>query len=55
MYEILLGIPAEPRILMESTEPLTMDAVPAYDGAVSGDCIVQVIEVCVHYMVLRQD
>eukprot|EP00904_Undaria_pinnatifida_P008260 jgi/Undpi1/4564/HiC_scaffold_18.g07918.m1 len=33
---------AEPRILMESTEPLTLDNVVEYEGAVSGDCIVEV-------------
>eukprot|EP00904_Undaria_pinnatifida_P008254 jgi/Undpi1/4559/HiC_scaffold_18.g07913.m1 len=34
----------EPRILMESTEPLTLDNIFEYEDAVSGDCIVQVPE-----------
>ena len=35
----------EPRILMESTEPLVLDGIPEYEDAESGDCIVQVPEV----------
>lgn len=38
-------MPTEPGILMESTEPLTLDDVTEYEDAVSGDCIVEVPEV----------
>ena len=36
---------AEPRILVESTEPITLDLITEYEDAVSGDCIIQVPEV----------
>lgn len=36
--------PAEPRIVVDSTTPLTLEGVEDY-AAVSGDCIVQVAEV----------
>eukprot|EP00904_Undaria_pinnatifida_P008259 jgi/Undpi1/4563/HiC_scaffold_18.g07917.m1 len=39
-----VGPGAEPRILVESTEPLTLDNILDYEEAVSGDCIVQVPE-----------
>ena len=32
----------DPRILVESTEPVTLDNIILYDEAVSGDCIVEV-------------
>ena len=32
----------DPRILVESTEPVTLDNIIRYDEAVSGDCIVEV-------------
>eukprot|EP00904_Undaria_pinnatifida_P008263 jgi/Undpi1/4567/HiC_scaffold_18.g07921.m1 len=39
-----IGSGAEPRILMESTEPLTLENILDYEDAVSGDCIVEVPE-----------
>lgn len=38
-------VSAEPRILMESTEPLTLDLIMDYENAASGECIIQVPEV----------
>ncbi len=32
----------DPRILVESTEPVTLDNIILYDEAVSGDCMVEV-------------
>ncbi|CAN0272345.1 unnamed protein product [Ascophyllum nodosum] len=39
-----VGPGIEPRILMETTEPLTLDEIPEYEEAETGDCIVQVPE-----------
>ncbi|CAM9500688.1 unnamed protein product [Scytosiphon promiscuus] len=39
-----VGPGAEPRILVESSEPLVLDNVIEYEDAVSGDCIVEVPE-----------
>lgn len=39
------GRGAEPRILMESTEPLTLEGAAEVEDAVPGDCIIQVPEV----------
>ncbi|CAM9855185.1 unnamed protein product [Ascophyllum nodosum] len=39
-----VGPGIEPRILMETTAPLTLDDISLYEEAETGDCIVQVPE-----------
>lgn len=39
---MLMSARADPRILVDSSEPLTLDNVLEYENAVSGDCIVEV-------------
>ncbi|CAN0345437.1 unnamed protein product, partial [Ascophyllum nodosum] len=49
-----VGPGIEPRILVETTEPLTLDDIPEYEEAETGDCIVQVPEVGYRSHVVRE-
>lgn len=45
LWPMVFAFVLEPRVLMESTEPLTLDNAVEYEDAVSGNCIVEVPEV----------
>lgn len=42
--DLEFGVGPEPRVLMESTAPLTLDFVVEYEDGVAGDCMIQVPE-----------